>query len=239
MMNSKCIASVVTIILMVVLICAFGGKQGEGPLSSTAVLYQMVAPPAAEAGESDEAALYQMDVRPLRPIECAQCHYPVFETIKNAGGRHQIDCVRCHREYHVYNPRKQNYDEIMPDCAWCHQSASGGAFHGDHPNLTPCLNCHSDPHKPLTIPMSKAETSCAFCHAKVNQELQSYPSKHTIQVACIDCHADKHGYIPECNMCHESHSPGEDLSNQDGSLCSPDSTNLPTVLGKICRIRTA
>ena len=72
---------------------------------------------------ADEAASpYAQDVKPLSTAECGRCHYSIFTEIKNAGGRHQIDCVRCHRQYHVYSPRKDNYDQIMPDCGWCHKS---------------------------------------------------------------------------------------------------------------------
>lgn len=173
------------------------------------------------AQDKKAASPYDMDIKPLTTIECARCHYNVFEAIKMAGGRHQIDCVQCHKKYHVYNPRKQNYDQIMPDCAACHVSTGGGAFHGDHKTLTPCLDCHTDPHKPLIIPMSGVESACNLCHATQAAEINNFPSAHTDAVTCADCHAEKHGFIPECGACHESHSPAVEMTSQECMGCHP------------------
>jgi predicted CXXCH cytochrome family protein len=174
----------------------------------------------ANAKEKAIGSPYDADIKPLSTAECGQCHYSVFQGIKKKGGLHQIDCVRCHKEYHVYNPRKQNYDDIMPQCIWCHQDASGGPFHGDVEGLTACLTCHADPHQPLTIPMGELFEKCAACHREQGKEVQDYPSLHT-EVACSDCHAEKHGHIPECDMCHESHSPAVEMSSQDCMSCHP------------------
>jgi len=210
---------------MVVIVMFLGAVASDRPvaLKATSALQDMAGPTSAEAKEegAPTVSAYEMDIKPLTTVECGQCHYSVFEAIKKAGGRHQIDCVRCHREYHVYNPRKQNYDQIMPNCAWCHVSATGGDFHGEHQNLTPCLSCHADPHTPLMIPMGEITASCALCHSQVGNELQKYPSKHTTDVACADCHADKHGYIPECDACHESHSPNVGLGTKECMTCHP------------------
>lgn len=172
----------------------------------------------AEAQEA--VSPYDKEIEALTTIECGQCHYSIFQALKKSGGLHRIDCVRCHREYHVYNPRKQNYDEIMPECIWCHQSPAGGPFHGDEESLPPCLNCHADPHKPLMIPMGELYSTCAACHAEQGQEVKDYPSMHT-EVPCADCHAEKHGYIPGCDMCHESHSPAVEMSSADCMSCHP------------------
>jgi len=219
MIGSKCIASVVCIVLAVVMICGFGSDREGDFLPSMADLGQLVGPVSAEA--ADEAAFYRTEIKPLTPAECGQCHLPVFEVIKNEGGRHQIDCMRCHTQLHQYNPRKDNYDAIMPKCAACHVNASGGAFHGEDPALTPCLTCHADPHKPLAIPMSDIEAACAQCHSKIGGELKAHPSKHLTDVACGDCHADKHGYIPECSACHENHSPGVEMGTAECMTCHP------------------
>lgn len=210
-------------VFIALLIGGVAMDQGPGSLTTTAALKQIAGPLPAEAkeGSAQAGSPYDMDIKPLTTAECAQCHYSVFEAIKTEGAKHQIDCVRCHREYHNYNPRKDNYDAIMPKCASCHVSASGGAFHGEHKSLTPCLNCHSDPHQPLIIPGSEIETTCAICHSAVDQELQSHPSKHATDVACGECHEEKHGYIPECNACHESHSPAVEMSSQDCMVCHP------------------
>jgi predicted CXXCH cytochrome family protein len=219
------IVGVLCAVLIAVLIGGAAIEQGPGFWTTTAALKQMAGLVPAEAKEkeagSPASSPYALDIKPLTTAECAQCHYSVFEAIKTAGARHQIDCVRCHREYHVYNPRKQNYDAIMPKCAWCHVSASGGAFHGENKSLTPCLNCHSDPHQPLIIPASEIETTCAICHAPVAQELKSHPSKHATDVTCGECHSGKHGYIPECSACHESHSPAVPMTSQECMICHP------------------
>ncbi len=224
MSRAKLTAGIIGVALIIALILAFGSRQVDRPWTWSGTFEKMVVPPSVEAKEPSSSAKsspYEMAIRPLTTAECAQCHFSVFETIKARGARHQFDCVRCHREYHVYNPRKNNYDQIMPKCAWCHQSASGGAFHGDNKKLTPCLTCHEDPHKPLVIPMAKVETSCVLCHAKEGGEIRNFPSKHTTEVTCADCHADKHGFIPECSMCHESHSPAIEMTTKDCMTCHP------------------
>lgn len=171
--------------------------------------------------EKVTASPYDIEVKQLTTAECGQCHFSIFQTIKKEGGKHQIDCVRCHTEYHVYTPRKQDYDEIMPKCASCHVSATGGPFHGENKELTQCLTCHADPHKPLAIHMAAVETSCASCHTKEGNEINKYPSRHTSDVTCADCHAEKHGYIPECSACHESHSLGVELATAGCMGCHP------------------
>ena len=119
-----------------------------GMICLVVVLVYVLQPKAALAETP-----YDMEIKPLTTAECAQCHFSVFEAIKAEGGKHQIDCVRCHTEYHVYSPRKQNFDQIMPKCSACHLSASGGAFHGEAKDLTPCLNCHADHAAPPTRKM--------------------------------------------------------------------------------------
>jgi predicted CXXCH cytochrome family protein len=224
MASSKWIAGIVGVVLVIALLFSFGSEQGDSPWTSTVTLKKAFCAPAVEAKESALAGIhpaYEKEIQPLGIEECARCHFSVFNALRKQGFRHRIECVRCHREFHVYNPRKNNFDEIMPDCIWCHKSGSGGPFHGDHKNLTPCLNCHADPHKPLNIPMEEASPSCALCHTEEGGEIQDFPSKHTTEVACADCHADKHGHIPECSVCHESHSPGVEMATRDCMTCHP------------------
>lgn len=215
MMISRKVAMVVSIIGIAGLITVNGcvTQPGAAPMPA-----KQGAPAEKPSGISPE---YQIKVKPLTTAECGQCHFSIFETIRAQGAKHQIDCVRCHTDYHVYSPRKQNFEQIMPKCSSCHLSASGGPFHGEHKNLTPCLNCHADPHKPLMIPAEEIETSCSFCHSKEGSEIKNYPSMHTTEVTCGDCHAEKHGYIPECSACHESHSPKAELATADCMTCHP------------------
>ncbi|MBW1796372.1 MAG: hypothetical protein JRJ38_18465 [Deltaproteobacteria bacterium] len=217
MMISKKVAVFVSVIGIIGLITIYGCVTQPGAAPTPAE--QIAAAPAAEKPRG--ISPYEMKIEPLTTAECGQCHFSIFETIKKTGAKHQIDCVRCHREYHVYNPRKQNYDEIMPKCESCHLSPSGGPFHGEHKNLIPCLACHADPHKPLVIPMGQVETSCSLCHSKEGNEIKNYPSRHTTEVACADCHAERHGYIPECSACHESHSPEVQLTTENCMTCHP------------------
>lgn len=221
MMISRKVGVVVSIISIIGLITIYGcvtPQPEAAPSEQVEAAAEQVAPPT-EAPK--EISPYEMKVEPLTTAECGQCHFSVFQTIKTRGGKHQINCVQCHTEYHVYNPRKQNYDQIMPKCSACHLSASGGPFHGENETLTPCLNCHADPHKPLKIPVSEIETSCGLCHSKEGNEIKNYPSKHTTDVTCADCHAEKHGHIPECSVCHESHSPAAELATRDCMACHP------------------
>jgi len=214
MMDSRKVAVVVSIISIIGLITIYGCITPQ-PQAAAADRVE------ASAETPQCMAPYEMDVRALTTAECGQCHFSVFQALKTTGGKHQIDCVRCHAKYHVYNPRKQNYDEIMPKCSSCHLSATKGPFHGENKILTPCLNCHADPHKPLDIPSSMIEPTCGICHSKEGNEIKNYPSKHSTDVSCLDCHAEKHGYIPECSACHESHSPKAELASKDCMACHP------------------
>jgi len=156
---------------------------------------------------------YEADIKPLTAEECARCHFSVFSQIKNEGGKHKIDCVQCHTKYHAYNPNKQNWAEIMPKCQTCHGNIHGEKFAG-------CAACHSNPHAPKTQMAMTAEFAkvCGDCHAKVGQELQANPSKHT-KVQCAQCHHQKHGYIPSCMECHKPHSQGQTV--QECLACHP------------------
>jgi len=221
---SKWIAVIFGFILIVTFVGTFWSHEETYLHDSFAVFSDMLGLQLVQAKETTSPAgvsPYEMNIKPLTTIECGQCHFSVFKNIKNSGGKHQIDCVRCHKEYHVYNPRKQNYDEIMPSCAWCHQSSNGGAFHGNEKAIVPCLNCHKDPHKPLVIPMAEIDSHCAVCHKQERSEIKDFPSMHTTEVACAGCHEEKHGFIPECSVCHESHSPAVEMASKDCMTCHP------------------
>lgn len=149
-----------------------------------------------------DAALYAIDPQPLTVAQCGQCHPAHFGDLKQAGGMHQFDCRECHEIFHAYNPLKNNYAEIMPQCATCH-----GQPHGD--KHVQCLSCHENPHAPSRVPMTSMLAGiCADCHSPQAVELQQYPSKHS-QQPCNSCHHDRHGYIPVCAECHEPHFAGQ------------------------------
>ena len=149
--------------------------------------------------EGDEKwKLYTEKIKVLTPAQCGQCHLPIYDLIRKEGGKHRFECTNCHQEYHVYNPLKQNYAEIMPKCQRCH-----GLTHGE--TLAECSQCHIDSHSPKNIPMNTfLEDECITCHPKPGDEMNQFPSKHKDQ-GCSACH-EKHAYIPSsCMNCHEPH----------------------------------
>ncbi len=168
---------------------------------------------------SQVQSVYNFEVKPLSIEECARCHYSIYKLIKEHGGKHRrVKCTDCHKQFHVYNPVKHNWAEIMPKCTRCHGLIHGKAF----PN---CLSCHVDPHAPITklkVTPTLAK-SCAKCHPDIPKEMKKYPSKH-MHVACAKCHHTKHGYIPNCLECHKPHLPGQTM--KDCLTCHPAHTPL-------------
>ncbi len=165
------------------------------------------------APQAAGAALYEVTPPPLKPVDCGHCHVNQFTDLKKSKTKHRFDCKKCHTQFHVYNPRKKNYERIMPKCTRCHGLKHGEAF----PN---CMECHQNPHSPRTIAFSQVEkkikgkdgkpvVSCAVCHSSEGTEFAKYPTKHNVEVNCQGCHADKHGYIPSCLDCHEPHVEGQ------------------------------
>ena len=153
---------------------------------------------AVKEESAEKRQLYAEKIKALTPAQCGQCHLPIYDLIQKEGGKHQFECTNCHQEYHVYNPLKQNYAEIMPKCQRCH-----GLTHGE--TLDKCSQCHVDSHSPKNIPMNTSlEDGCLTCHPKPGDEMNQFPSKHKDQ-GCPACH-EKHAYIPQsCINCHEPH----------------------------------
>ncbi len=201
--------------------------QDTAPVMQVAAAQNAPAPPPAQP-----KSLYEMDIKPLTPAECGSCHYSVFSQIRDEGGKHQLECTKCHTKFHAYNPVKQNWKDIMPKCEECH-----GKFHGE--TFTVCMDCHSEPHAPkkqITV-SADLNKACGDCHGKVNKELQANPSKHT-QVACGMCHHQKHGYIPSCMECHKPHDPSQ-TEDKECLACHPVHSPLviaypQTVANEVC-----
>lgn len=150
--------------------------------------------------------MYAMDPIPLQPAECGQCHATQFASLKQSGGKHQFACQECHQVFHAYNPLRNNYAELMPKCAACHNLPHG-------PKQTDCLTCHRNPHAPRQVPAAdRLAQACSDCHSKPASDLSKYPSAHTKQ-GCQTCHHDRHGYIPNCFECHDGHVQGQDLKS--------------------------
>ena len=147
---------------------------------------------------------YAGDPQPLSVIQCGQCHNSLFKNLKESGGLHRFSCQNCHNMFHSYNPRKGNWDAIMPKCSTCHE-----AIHG--PKNTECSACHTNPHAPRKIAISpQLINACFDCHASVREQLVKFPSKHS-KVACMTCHTS-HGFKPSCFTCHKPHLDGQALS---------------------------
>lgn len=151
---------------------------------------------AAPSTDVKAPDVYQVQVRQLTTLQCAQCHYSVFEDIRDQGGKHQLECRYCHQTFHTLRPGVA-WKDAVPQCKTCH-----GEIHG--PNFLECLSCHADPHAPIAslVNFAVLAPACKTCHAAQAEEVQKYPSKHT-EVACTDCHHTRHGYKPACTECHD------------------------------------
>jgi hypothetical protein len=177
----------------------------------------------AIAAEDAAGNMYSMEVAPLTIEECGRCHTTHYNWLRENGARHQgVACTECHQIFHAYNPLRNNYAELMPQCSSCHD-----APHGTSEAVMQCLECHANPHKPLvSIPVLETLASrCQSCHGDVAASLKAEVSKHTEQ-ECASCHSETHGRIPQCNECHENHSPMAVLETPDCLACHPVHTPL-------------
>lgn len=140
-------------------------------------------------------SIYQQKIEPLTTKQCAQCHYSVFENIRDKGGRHQINCRECHETFHTFRPGKA-WADIVPQCTTCHSKVHNSAF-------AECLSCHTDPHAPIgsLVNLDTLSQNCGICHAEQKNEVIQHPSAHT-EVSCRECHHTKHGLRPKCIECH-------------------------------------
>jgi hypothetical protein len=148
---------------------------------------------------------YAADPEPMTVAECGRCHRHQFKALKDEGGAHRFACTDCHEVFHAWNPRKNNFAELMPKCGNCH-----GLAHGE--KQTDCLSCHADPHAPRArLSLHALAGNCGDCHRQPAEQLQEFPSAHSGQ-ACQDCHSQRHGRIPTCFECHEAHFPKQALA---------------------------
>jgi hypothetical protein len=174
------------------------------PAESSVAGGRDAAPSAGEEGRitaparSQGSNLYDVEPEPLTIADCGRCHTQHFQQIRTDGGGHRIDCRQCHELFHAYNPRRNNYDELMPKCADCH-----GFPHGEIQSA--CLGCHEQAHAPKQIPFSELlVSSCADCHQSPASQLRQAPSKHSV-LGCQSCHPQNHGRILSCLECHGPH----------------------------------
>jgi predicted CXXCH cytochrome family protein len=119
---------------------------------------------------------------------CAACHIPQKHEIASFPSAHaEVSCAECHHTKHGYKP----------DCRECHEEP-----HTNYVDNAGCIACHPV-HSPTQInyPATTANIVCSGCHEEVARQLESSHRKHS-QKACVFCHVDRHGYIPECTKCH-------------------------------------
>jgi hypothetical protein len=149
----------------------------------------------------------------LLDADCVKCHDKPPADIAAAGGQHKdVSCQECHAGHRPAS--KSN----IPKCDDCH---SGKA----HYKQKSCLECHKNPHTPLTVTLAKNLTEpCLSCHTPQIAQLKEFKSKHTL-LACTQCH-DVHRKIPACVSCHKVH--GTTMTQADCKKCHR--AHKPTVL---------
>lgn len=163
--------------------------------------------PVATVKIATTPASYATDPVPLTPSQCGQCHSGHYKNLREAGARHQFECQKCHTTIHAYNPKKGNFDALMPKCASCHNAPHGTV-------MVDCATCHTNPHEPKMVLMGpRLQNNCAECHPGPKQQLAQFPSKHS-KLGCSRCHTS-HGYIPQCAACHKPHH-----ANQAAATCA-------------------
>ena len=141
----------------------------------------------------------------LTADDCVKCHSEQPAQIEANGASHktEIDCTACHAGH---RPVVANN---IPQCSECHEGST-------HYEVDNCLGCHN-PHEPLNIAIEGEQKAvCVSCHAGPQEQMVANPSMHET-FSCNFCHADTHGNIPECMMCHEGHS--ESMTQTDCSTC--------------------
>lgn len=142
---------------------------------------------------------------PLSLNDCVKCHPEVVASIYSNGMAHRdkLTCKDCHQGH------PPSDTDIIPSCNRCHKGTA-------HFGLTNCLECHTNPHTPLEITLTRTITGpCTTCHNGQLEQLQEYPSIHST-LDCTACHTE-HGYLPPCFNCHKPHLEG--MANETCKEC--------------------
>jgi len=71
-----------------------------------------------------EVDVYQQEVPEMTTLECAKCHVPVFESLRDFGGLHKQQCRDCHEKFHTFTPGVP-WEERVPSCVSCHEHPHG------------------------------------------------------------------------------------------------------------------
>ncbi len=174
-------------------------------------------------GENDENTIapeYTQQEDLISSRECGQCHTEIFKMIKTDGGKHRINCRRCHEQFHTYQPGKMDFQDALPECATCHSLPHGEA-------LDKCTECHQQVHTPKTFGLSTTLTiNCDKCHQEIDKQIKTFATQHS-NFYCSICHHTKHGYKPECAECHQPHL--EEMTQADCVTCHPPHKALEVV----------
>lgn len=149
------------------------------------------------AGPGPPEAAAEQNV--LQKNDCAKCHPYKVQILTEAGGKHatEIGCLDCHPQH---PPKGEN--TISP-CTLCHVGQP-------HFEITDCLHCHVDPHRPLASlrdPVKPARDECLSCHEEPGLQMSASPSRHA-DLFCTYCH-ESHRMIPACLDCHGPHLSGQ------------------------------
>jgi hypothetical protein len=156
--------------------------------------------------------------------DCGKCHAERANDIAVAGEAHRtVGCSGCHAGH------PPQVKKPFAPCDKCHLERTNAHF-----RITGCLNCHTNPHRPLNITFKSADKdACLLCHGTQYWQFREYESKHTA-LNCSRCH-DVHRKFPQCVQCHKPHS-GKIVGD-----CKPchaahmPKVNLPdTVPSKVC-----
>ncbi len=171
-------------------------KMSRAKCSELTIMVSLVAVISALPVYSSAALAQTKAV--LSDEDCVKCHADQVNDMAAAGGAHRgVSCPRCHAGH----PPK--VAKPIAPCGTCHLKAKNDHFEKEMPA---CLNCHTNPHRPLDISLKGAgKDACLTCHGPESWLLRKYESKHTA-LDCSQCH-DVHRKIPQCIQCHRPH-PG-------------------------------
>ena len=151
------------------------------------------------------ATAHTVEAVELSINDCHKCHAQIVQDNKVRGYSHstKVTCIQCHQG----NPPQVR--NIIPLCSRCHRDEP-------HFKLSKCFRCHTNPHTPLNITLSRDITRpCTTCHDSQIEQLTNTPSIHTT-LDCTACHT-QHGYIPKCFRCHKAHL--ETMTHKDCLSC--------------------
>lgn len=132
---------------------------------------EMVARPSAHATQDCNACHNAHGLGEGQFQNCLDCHDGHSDSMQVA------DCTKCHKPH---SPAEVTYDDLPSElCASCHDGIAAALAQSTkkHHELA-CSECHVDEHKTIT--------PCVDCHGEPHGIMhQKYPN-------CVECHIDPH-----------------------------------------------